>query len=251
MDTETLAAMANDTEYQEQKINKVIPDVTPQGFQGWTVCCQDGGCLFIPGNDDIAPTPGEVMRTYGRGFGYPVRGIVIGGRVYKYQTDAQMHAEFKAAQASGNAKKKAAFDADRTTFDAKVAALPPAFRERMEGFLATSPDWGWKLGGYELFVCTEAVKILDVIPMADGIKSFHAASMDDQKALVPTLEYNQHSGNTFGMAVSLAHIACTNVELVPKMHAAMCALVGCEDAGCWGQRASTKAEREAQALNQS
>lgn len=121
--------------------------------------------------------------------------------------------------------------------------LQELYRERMKGFLATSADWGWKMGGYELFVCEEAVKILAVISTVEGIKSFYAASMEGQKALVPTLDYDNHSGNTFGCAVRLAHLACADIDLVPKMHAAMCPLMGCADAGCWNQRPGTLAER--------
>jgi hypothetical protein len=241
MDQQTLDAMAKDMEFQESTLTRVHREETEKGLlEGWTIQDTDGWCLFIRGTEFILPPKvGETLRTYGKGFGYPVRGIMVGGRVFSYETSDQMDASHEAERASQDAKKKAAFEAGLPEFNAKIAALPAPFRERMEEFLATSPDWGWKMGGYELFVCTEAAKIVSTIPTPEGIKAFYNASQEEQNALVPSLEYGQHSGNTFGSAVRLAHLFCEDENLIPKMHAAICSLVGCKDAGCFASRKAT------------
>lgn len=97
MDQTTRRAMALDTQYQEHKITSVTSD-----YGGWTVLVEGGGYLFIPRRDDasLAPIVGETMRTYGRWHGYPVRGIVVGGRVHTYMTEAQENALKEAARAS-------------------------------------------------------------------------------------------------------------------------------------------------------
>lgn len=92
MDQETLAAMATDTNYRENKITKVVSSA--DRFEGWTIQVEDGGYLYIPRYEEgvIAPTVGEIVRTYSRGPGHPVRGITVGGRVYTYMTEAQENA---------------------------------------------------------------------------------------------------------------------------------------------------------------
>lgn len=82
--------MARDTQYEEHTIVGVSSET-----DGWSVQVKNEAYLFVPDNgvDSIAPSAGETMRTYGRGHGYPVRGIVIGGRVYTYQTAGQMEGQ--------------------------------------------------------------------------------------------------------------------------------------------------------------
>lgn len=89
MDDTTLAAMANDTKYREDKITKVVSSA--DRLEGWTIQVEDGGYLYIPRHREgvIAPAVGEIVRTYSRGPGHPVRGIAVGGRVYTYMTQAQ------------------------------------------------------------------------------------------------------------------------------------------------------------------
>jgi hypothetical protein len=82
----------SDTEFQEDSIKSV--EALPSGE--WSITDSKGWSLFVP--NDIcaqAPAPGETCRLYGRGIGRPVRGIVIGGRLYRYET-AEEHAESQA-----------------------------------------------------------------------------------------------------------------------------------------------------------
>ncbi len=58
-------------------------------------------------------------------------------------------------------------------------------------------------------------------------------TLPKQKERVPDLAYDEHSGNTFGVACKLAHCYAAEPDLVPKMHGALCPLVGCESYGCW------------------
>lgn len=72
-----------DTEFETYRIKSVIahsPD-------GWTLEFDDGACLLCRGDAcKEPPEAGEYAALYGRGFGYPVRGIRIGKRVYRYET---------------------------------------------------------------------------------------------------------------------------------------------------------------------
>ena len=121
-----------------------------------------------------------------------------------------------------------------------VENMPPLFRERIERFRRTKPDWGSNHEPYEVFVCEQAILFLNVLKPVDALRAFAAARHEEQRRLVPGLS-DEHSGNTFGAAVRLAHVAMERPELLPKMHGALCPLVGCKDYGCW---AAHEAETE-------
>ena len=58
------------------------------------------------------------------------------------------------------------------------------------------------------------------------------ADTDEQKRLIPALEYDEHSGNTLMCACGLA-IGCLEYpDVLWKFHGALCPLVGCVDYGC-------------------
>lgn len=84
---------------------------------GFGVNFDNGWGLFIP-NDAVrtAPMPGEQIELYGKGFGYPVRGIVIGGRVYKYLTAAE--------QEAADTTERERIRAEREAADAAFQAAP-------------------------------------------------------------------------------------------------------------------------------
>jgi hypothetical protein len=212
---------------------------------GWDVRFDGGTCLWVP-NDRCqqAPIPGDTMRLYGRRFGYAVRGITIGENVYRYQTEAEADAERIASVEASKAKKVRDFEANLPTFEASVQALDAPFRVRMRRFLRRD-GWGAEFGGYELFVCQEAQKIIARLRTVEEVKAFHAANCDAQKELVPELDADNHSGNTFGAATMLAHVYLTDKNLaavmIQRVHGALCPLVGCTEYGCWATEQSATA----------
>jgi hypothetical protein len=73
-----------DKQYQESRVESVRPCES-----GWEVA-HGGWTLFVTSEQcQYEPKPGEIMRCYGRGIGYTVRGVAIGGRVYRYKTEAE------------------------------------------------------------------------------------------------------------------------------------------------------------------
>lgn len=227
--------MQHDTQFEDSKVKSVREEVG----QGWSVGSSDGWHLFVS-NKEMATPPavGETMRTYGKGFGYPVRGIVIGGRVYRYQSEADAETARVASIEESKRQKRAEFESKRESFMARVEALPEGFRDRMRGFLASSSEWAWECGPYELFCCEEAVKIATTLGSASAIRAFAKSSQAGQKDAVPTMEFEEHSGNTFGSAVRFALMSVENPEVLSKYHAAICPLMGCADAGCWSARSN-------------
>lgn len=121
---------------------------------------------------------------------------------------------------------------DPADSDEKVAAMPPLFRERIERFRRTTPDWRTTHEPYEVFVCQQAILFLDTLKNVDALRAFSKAEISEQHRLVPGFS-DEHSGNTFGAALKLAHLAMERPDLLPKMHGALCALAGCKDYGCY------------------
>ncbi len=88
----------HDAQYQETIIEevRVEPDRYLLKYDGFIV-------LSCPKVDGLpAPKVGETLRTYGRGMGYIVRGIVVNGRVYRYRTAAEELARFQFEQLGGS-----------------------------------------------------------------------------------------------------------------------------------------------------
>lgn len=72
-----------DRQYEEHRITEVVP-----GELGWSLYFESMG-LFCPGNEcEQAPAAGETARLYGKGFGYPVRGIVREGLMLSLEHQA-------------------------------------------------------------------------------------------------------------------------------------------------------------------
>jgi hypothetical protein len=241
--TMTTADEIQDEAFEEAQVAEVRclerkegepPSWEVKSAEGWILLVQDERGVGVP------PAPGETLRTYGRGIGYPVRGVAVGGRVYRYETPAAHDAERARAQEQDGRTRRAAFAEGRAVFDARVAALPAPLRARMEGFLAAGPDWGWKLGDYELFACEEAAKLAAALGTTAEVEAFARAPVSAQRERVPAVAYDEHSGNTFGAATVLARMLHADPAVVPKMHASLCPLVGCEDGRCWSVRGTAE-----------
>jgi hypothetical protein len=178
------------------------------------------------------PVMGEPIRTYGRGIGYSVRGIVIAGRVYRYQTHAEEEAQQQQLQRKREAEAEATLERTRAETDQRIAALPPVFRARLEKF---QRDGGHEFRrdyeSYELFCCEQAVVFAEALKTPEALKAWRDLPFKQQQQQVQGLN-DGHSGNTFGMACRLAHWYLTHPDLVTQEHGALVPLVGCDAYGC-------------------
>jgi hypothetical protein len=215
-----------DVEYEEYQIT----DVREEGNS--YVIEVDGAWLAVDKSKfDRPPEAGQTARYFGRGFGFPVRGLVVDGVEIYYETDDDYRIRTRAEQIIRESSEMAEADARRGEIDARVAALPECFQGRIHRFRANNSDFYWRHEGYEMSACVDAVRIAHALGDASRVSDFHALPWDEQKAAVPDLEEG-HSGNTFGMACRLAHHYLTDERLVFAEHAAIAALVGCDEAGC-------------------
>lgn len=219
---------STDREYQDGVLDEV--EINADGsytlkHDGWSLWC--AAVEGLP-----APKAGETLRMYGRGIGHTVRGIVIGGRVYRYKTAAQEAADHRAWVDNLHAEREREMEAQRDRIAARLEALPGVFRERIEKFRRDGGhEFQRDYEPYELFCCEQAVEIADALKTTEAIRRFHDLPWKEQKALVPAL-VDGHSGNTFGMACALARLYLDSPEFVTKAHGALTPLVGCDAYGC-------------------
>ena len=222
---------SSDTQY----IESTISDVRTES-DGYSVTTHSYGTLFVEKKRGVrlVPKPGMVLRTYGRGFGYTVRGIVIDGTVFRYRTEKQEESRFKKMVRDDKAKRYREFRKNKKSLMKRVKALPEPLQKRFVRFEAANPDFWPMYGGYELFVCEEAVKIAKAFaerPPGDLAIWYAASGFTDKATEVPDLS-DDHSGNTFSMATRLATLMLTDPEMASGEHGALVALVGCETYGC-------------------
>jgi hypothetical protein len=84
-----------DTQFREFEVLRVARRI--DGV--WFVTASGGWIMHVP--DDLCTVPpkaGEILRVYGAGFGH-VRGIIIGGRTYRYRTPEE-HEKWEAERRS-------------------------------------------------------------------------------------------------------------------------------------------------------
>lgn len=224
--------LVSDTDFMEDYIISISEesdsgcsvefDKDPQATSGWSI--------FVQKYDGI-PKIGDIIRLYGKGIGYTVRGIVIDGVVVRYDTEAfaeQKRLEDNKAQEE---KQKLDYLEKKDEYSKRIATLPKPFQEKIEGHMRRRDDFSWKNLSYELFVCEEAVKIVKHFGNAEEIRAYSKLGHKEQEKILALDE--GHSGNTFGAAVSHAVIYKLDVDWVSRAHAAIHVIVGCEEAGCW------------------
>jgi hypothetical protein len=227
-----------DKQYTTYFVAEVTDEPNGEGWmikssEGWSLWCEMTLC-------EQRPVPGESLLVYGKGIGFPARGIVIGGRVYRYRTAAEEERSRYESRDAMTRKRQAELDREREDRDRRIAALPPPLRLRMERFQKTRADWRRDFEPYELFVCEEATVIAAAAQAAGvalstqllWIRGFHDAPNPRQRELCPEAKLSEHSGNTFGQACTLASLLLRLPDEVPNMHGAMCPLVGCKEYGC-------------------
>lgn len=217
----------------------VITEVTPyKDGPGWSVGYGDSmGC----GVRDVGVEPkvGDTLTIFGQ-FGYSFHGQALNGQVIWYLSPEEEESEFEASQRARQAQQRAEFEANRATLDADYDSLPETFKERIDKFRRTNPEFRWEFEGYEMMCCKDALKIAaycSVNRLAEGeeptaaenVGAYQKLPYEEQKKAGIT---EGHSGNSFGFAVRLAYLWVTDPGMVVQEHGALTPLVGCIEYGC-------------------
>jgi hypothetical protein len=241
-----MADIDQDTEFTT---DTVVSATLAEGL--WTVQL-DVGTIIVEAalQPDRTIEAGHTVKCYGRGLGYSIRGVVIDDVVWRYETAEEAALSHEREQVKRHQAKRDEFEATgRAVLDAKYAALPALFQQRLDRFRANNPEFRWEYEPYEMFCCEEAVKLAAHLGTVGEAKRYAAlassetystdtprwnAEWEEQKAIdrAAGLATHEHSGNTHGMTAILARLYLEQPDLVPKMHGALTPLVGCEAYGC-------------------
>lgn len=218
---------ALDRQFEEHVITEVS-----RGRKGYTITMGNSGFGLSDeyNKKKIVPKARDAIRIYG-GFGYPIRGVDINGQEVYYRTQNEQDALHHKWVADEKAKRLREYKkTGKRKQDAIYNKLPKVFKQRIDRFRAGNPEFRIEYEGYELFCCTEALKIARALKTKEEVLLFGQLNYDDQRKRVKFSD--GHSGNTFGMAVRLAHWYISNKDNVVKEHGALTPLVGCKDYGC-------------------
>ena len=245
MDILTQAEKERDTEYWEAPIENV-EQLKYKTFvvkaEGWSLWVEDKeGCGYLP-------QIGNILRMYGKGIGSKVRGIDINGITFRYQTIEQMEEENRLELAKSRLAQIEDFQKNKSKYEEQYNRLPPVFQRRIDKFRRNSHKFEWKHMPYELFVCEEAVKIANALGSGNKIADFKNADFDMQREMVPGIDLDNRSGNTFDCACFLAQLYISDDyegegEPVVMAHGALCPLVGCKSYGCFSKEELSQMER--------
>lgn len=225
----------NDTQFEDTLITSVDGDRE----HGWNITRSEGWCFGVPKDSPIVPKVGMSARFYGKGIGYTVRGLFLNGVEVFYRTEA-IDAEYHRKQVEAERlRREIEYDAKRDEYDARVAELPEVFRQRFARFRAGNARFRYDFEPYELFTCEQALAIANTLRTSVAIDHFRRLPWDQQKTAVPGLS-DEHSGNTFGCACTLAALYVERPEFVVRMHGALTPLVGCVEYGCTHEVEATR-----------
>lgn len=203
-------------------------------------------CQLRKDRSEIAPKVGDIFTTFGQ-IGYAFHGQALNGEVLWYQSVEDEEAARRQDLADSEARDRQRFEDNRAKLDAEYVALPETFRDRIDKFRNTNPDWRWKFEAYEMSCCSDAVKIArycsvnriatefegDEPTAADNVTAYGKLPYDEQKRAGIS---EGHSGNSFGFAVRLAYWYVTDPGQVVAEHGALTPLVGCDEYGCPHER---------------
>ena len=220
--------LPNDEQYELTSLEDFtkLPD-------GYELKLEDG-CFLMPGHT-VTPKVGDEVRLYGKGAGYQVRGLSVGGELVFYRTEEEQDLENERSMRRQDEEALERYKANLVRTEQRIGRLPSVFQERIMAFRANDNDWAHKYEGYELGTCELAVALSKTLKTVESLQEFRDLPHEEQERLVPAISEG-HSGNTMGCAMGLAYTYLTKKQNIPLMHGAMCPLVGCKAYGCYASR---------------
>lgn len=123
----TAKAAIDDSQFEDAAIKSVSA-----GKDGWTVEREDGWSFFVP-DHGVEPRAGDSARFYGRGIGYPVRGLTINGEIVFYRTEAEEveHREIERFTDSPQALLER-WDSGKSCWMVEMGGLGPGYEQAIQ-----------------------------------------------------------------------------------------------------------------------
>jgi len=185
------------------------------------------GGFFLPnkrfeGKKEMLPKVGDEITIYSYQ-GSAIRGIDINGVNLFYLSDQNIDDEHEEWKRNYEREKQETFEKEKVQYDEQYESLPQLFKDRIDKFRKDNPKFRVDYEAYELFTCTEAVKIAETLKTGEKIREF--SECNDRWSMVPDLDHG-HSGNTMGMATRLAFLYVEHPDFITEAAGALAPLVG-------------------------
>ena len=180
----------NDNQFEESVVDKIGGSKDTD----WWISSKEGTLSLLENNNCIEPVVGMSVRYYGKGMGYPVRGVFLDGKEVYYRTEEEHEKKSKIDTYGADAKDwLARWDKGRSVWSIEMGGLGPGYEQCIQ------------------ITCAEVLRwLLDSnCSMEDweGDENKRKADMDKiDEALFANTKINQLglSGAQHGAAVSLA-----------------------------------------------
>lgn len=119
----------NDPQFEDVALSKV----TAEKGGGWFATRVDGWAFFIPKECPIEPKAEMVARLYGRGLGYPFRGLFIDGHKVFYRTEAEEHDHAEVQSYGADAADwLSRWDAGKGVWSIEMGGLGPGYEQAIQ-----------------------------------------------------------------------------------------------------------------------
>jgi len=204
----SLEIKKTDNEFYDHALEKV----SDYDKDSWELTINRGSMICCVKRGGFVPMPGMTTRFYGKGFGYPVRGIEIEGHIMYYRTPAQAEADHKKMCKQMDKEAKERFKKNKKRNEKDYKSLPYVYKKRMDRLRFKSPNDRYDWEPYEMFILVQSAEIAKHLKTVECIDKWKDISWEEQKKAVPMLS-DSHSGNTFGAAVHLAKMYLFKMEL--------------------------------------
>lgn len=237
---------------------------------GWTITVKDGFTFGVSDEklswdrcEDFKPKAGDEIVLWS--YGTRVLGVEHDGKRLYRLSEREHNLDWALIRARMTRTREEEFIQNKGRLDAEYEALPDIFKARIDRFRENNPDFRKEYETYEMFCCTEAVKIAEAAKAAvesgenmGEVDEFWEKGREERERTAEgedpprevrwlfwahtlnseTYDYDYerqkavtglddgHSGNTAGAAFMLARLYLESPEYVQRMHGALSPLVG-------------------------
>lgn len=115
----------DDPDYREVPVTKV-----ELAADGWAITDGEGWSFYVPAEHGVEPRVGQRARFYGKGIGFPVRGLVLDEQMVFYRTaeeEEERHQESFYPKDAADAL--AQWDAGKSVFTIEMGGLGPGYEQ--------------------------------------------------------------------------------------------------------------------------
>lgn len=175
---QVLERAVEEAEERPWSSSEVVTKVEDSGDY-WMIQCDSSG-FGLKKSYGVVPKVGDTARTYVH-LGSSVHGIDINGVPVFFQTKAEIAVAHALWVENMHRERREEFEKAKPQLDADYDSLPQVFKDRIDRFRSANSDFRWEYEPYEMFTCTEAVKMaeaarkhVDDHTNDDEVNSFYA-----------------------------------------------------------------------------